>query len=135
MKIYFSLYLFLVTLIFSSCCSKYKSYEVPVLKINYHGDFGGYQVYHIRTTLDYSEIIDTTFESDYWENQPSNEGIKLLFELKESNYNHILVTLDGSTIDTITQIGIERDKCEKIETQHYYWNGVYSEDTVKNIYK
>ena len=133
MKLYINLVLLIIAFSLNSCCKR-SGYPIAEVDVQYTNlSIDGF-AYDIRTSRsDFEDIIDTIKlpgESTYWS---SNTGFKVRLLLDGEVYNHILMTMDLSRIDTISQITVNRDKCEKIEEIEYLWNGVYSTDTYREV--
>lgn len=129
----------LISLIISlhSCC-KQTGYPIAEVDIQYTTTYPSFTVYDIRTSkTDFTDIIDTLRlhgERVYQHDPYTHEQIYFIrivdgIEL----YNHILIPIDGSRVDTMSRVNILRDNCDDVEGIEYYWNDRYSTDTYKEV--
>ena len=136
MKLFINLVLVLIVVSLNSCC-KQSGYPIAEIDVAYSSYHGHDWVWVIRTAKDdFEDVIDTvrlTGETmgPYIYNTKQNYKIRILLDLE--TYNHILIPWDSNRIDTISQITVHRDRCEDVESIDYYWNGVYSTDTYREV--
>lgn len=133
MKLYINLALIILAVTISSCCKR-TGYPLADISIHYAEDFGGKMIYDIRTSRsDFEEVIDTSEIMGARSNSNQSTGFGIRLILDDEKYNHILMTMDSSRIDTISQIIVDRDKCEDVQTIGYLWNGEYSTKIFREV--
>jgi len=137
MKLIINLTLIIAALSVSSCCKKKTAYQVSEIRVMYYKFDTSQFVYDIRTNKNnIDDIIDTVIlQAIYLDPNDTIRDFRIQLFLEEGKYNHILMAPDSSRFDTVSNIKVLRDKCDKIETQEIYWNGNYTTETYFEITK
>jgi hypothetical protein len=125
MNVFINLALVLIVISLNSCCGS-NGYPVAGITVEYIGEFSEPTAYKIQTNRnDINDIIDTSIINGTY----TNDGFKFILFISDNENNLILMPMDSSRIDTVSQINYSRGKCDAIENLEYQLNGIAKTST------